>query len=105
MLPTKKIYIDSRHRTANSVSGSNFKYELPNSLQFPDNCVFFVTDICIPHVFRLIEADVNDRLYYTYSCTIGTNTGVRYVFLQLYYYTWWKLYWVYFSFSNSDLNE
>ena len=80
MLPIKKIYIDSRHRTDDSISASNFRYELPSSLQMPDNTVFFICDICIPHVFRLIEADVNDRLYYTYSCTIGTNTGVRYVF-------------------------
>ena len=29
MLPVKKIYIDSRHRTPDSVDASNFKYELP----------------------------------------------------------------------------
>ena len=48
MLPIKKIYIDSRHRTADSISASNFRYELPSSLQMPDNTVFYICDICIP---------------------------------------------------------
>lgn len=86
MLPVKKIYIDSRHRTADSVDASNFKYELPYSLQMPDNTVFFVTDICIPHVFRLIEQDVNDRLYYTYFCNManqGSNIFAFYNYVTL----------------------
>ena len=78
MLPFKKIYIDSRHRTADSISASNFRYELPSSLQMPDNTVFYICDICIPHVFRLIEADVNDMIYYTYSCNLNGNTGVTF---------------------------
>ena len=52
MLPIKKLYIDSRNRTADSVSSSNFKIELDRTIQLPDNTVFFVTDICIPHVFQ-----------------------------------------------------
>jgi hypothetical protein len=86
MLPVKKIYIDSRHRTPDSVDASNFKYELPYSLQLPDNTVFFVTDICIPHVFRLIEQDVNDRLYYNYYCNMtgqGSNIYAFYNFVTL----------------------
>jgi len=86
MLPVKKIYVDSRHRTADSVEASNFKYEIPYSLQLPDNTVFFVTDICIPHVFRLIEQDVNDRLYYTYYCNMtgqGETIFAFYNFVNL----------------------
>mgnify|MGYP003337679305 CR=1 FL=1 len=49
MLPIKKIYIDSRDRTSDSVSGSNFKIELPYVLQMPENTVFFITDVCLPH--------------------------------------------------------
>lgn len=67
MLPIKKLYIDSRHRTEDSESSSNFKIELPYSITLPDNTVFFVTDISIPHVFKLIEAGLNDRIYYYYS--------------------------------------
>ena len=61
MLPIKKIYIDSRNRTPDSISGSNFKIQLDSSIQMSENCVFFVTDVCIPHVFQLIEAGVNQE--------------------------------------------
>ena len=59
MLPLKKIYIDSRDRTVDSKGASNFKIELPNTVQMPENTVFFVTDVCIPHV----EGGFNDKLY------------------------------------------
>jgi hypothetical protein len=61
MLPIKKIYIDSRNRTKDSIDASNFKIQLPYTIEIPDNTVFFITDICIPHVYQLIEADVNNR--------------------------------------------
>ena len=64
-LPLKKIYIDSRDRTVDSKSASNFKYfkiELPNTVQMPDNTVFFVTDVSVPHVWKTIEEGFNDRL-------------------------------------------
>ena len=38
MLPIKKIYIDSKHRTPDSLSSSHFKYDLPESFLMPDNC-------------------------------------------------------------------
>ena len=62
MLPITKIYIDSRKRTADSIDASNFKIQLPYTIETPDNTVFFVTDVCIPHVYQLIETGVNDRL-------------------------------------------
>lgn len=83
MLPIKKIYIDSRNRTPDSASSSNFKIELDRTIQLPDNTVFFITDICIPHVFQLIEQGVNDKLYYQYvapnphnSASISTFAGI-----------------------------
>ena len=78
MLPSKKIYIDSRHRTADSFSSSNFKIELPYSIQLPENTVFFITDVSIPHVFQLIEQDVNDRIYYMYNATRKDNPIIMY---------------------------
>jgi len=66
MLPIKKIYIDSRNRTADSIDASNFKIQLPYTIEIPDNTVFFVTDVCIPHVYQLIETGLNDRLYFKY---------------------------------------
>ena len=73
MIPIKKLYIDSRHKTADSPSDSNFKIELPYTLQLPDNTVFFVTDVCIPNVWRTIEANLNDRLYLKDTSQIGVH--------------------------------
>jgi hypothetical protein len=61
MLPIKKLYIDSRYKTADSVSDSNF--ELPQSIHMPHNPVFYVTDLCIPNVWRTVETGVNDKIY------------------------------------------
>ena len=55
MLPIKKLYIDSRHETTDSVSDSEFKIDLPHVIQLPPNTVFFITDVCIPHVWKTVE--------------------------------------------------
>ena len=49
--------------TVDSVSDSNFKYELPQSIHLPLGAVFFVTDVCIPNVWRTIETSVDDKIY------------------------------------------
>ena len=83
MLPIKKPYIDSRNRTTDSENSSNFKIELDRTIQLPDNTVFFVTDICIPHVFQLIEQGQNDRLYYRYAAPSKANNGVTTTFYNI----------------------
>ena len=59
-----KRYVDSRHKTVDSVSDSNFKYELPYTLHMPHNACFYITDFCIPNCWRTIDAGMNDKLYY-----------------------------------------
>ena len=63
-LPVKKIYIDSKFRRGDSVSSSNFKIDLPETLKLPDNAIFYVDDVCIPHNWYTVEAGVNDKLYF-----------------------------------------
>ena len=75
MLPLKKIYFDSRDSTVDSKSASNFKIELPNMVQMPDNTVFFVTDVCVPHVWKTIEEGFNDRLYLLCSTPLPPAPG------------------------------
>ena len=48
-LPVKKIYVDSRFKTKDSVSHSNFKFELSQSLTLPRNATCYIDDITIPH--------------------------------------------------------
>ena len=43
-----KCYIDSRFRTFDSISGSDFKFELKEQLGLTDNAVCYVGDIQFP---------------------------------------------------------
>jgi hypothetical protein len=36
-------------------------------LKFPDNCGFFITDICIPNTFKTVEEGISDSLYIRYD--------------------------------------
>ena len=62
-LPLKKLYVDSKFKTKDSVSNSNFKIELPTTLYMPQNTIFTIDDICIPHSWYSIEKDINDKLH------------------------------------------
>ena len=72
-LPIKKLYIDTRYRTADSVSTSNFKVELPITLYMPNNSVFYVADVCIEHSWYAVETGINDRLYILVDTTTYTT--------------------------------
>ena len=56
------MYVDPRYKTNGSVSNSDFKYELKESLDLPDNTVCYIDDISIPHTWYTIE-DYNHQLY------------------------------------------
>ncbi len=58
----KKIYIDTKYKTPDSRSTSDFKFELPETLHFDNNSVFYVDDIAIPHSWYTVE-DFNNKLY------------------------------------------
>jgi hypothetical protein len=88
-LKYKKIYIDTKFKTADSVSTSNFRYELPETLFFGVDSVFYVDDIAIPHSWWSVEEDMNNKLYfqlrdtstkqiwnYVVSIAPGNYTGV-----------------------------
>lgn len=73
MLPIKKVYIDSRFKTKDSKSNSEFKFELSQSIDLPDRCVCYIDDIIIPHSWYTIETGMNDKLYIRHA-TGGTFT-------------------------------
>jgi len=62
-LPLKKIYVDTRYRTPDSISTSNFKIELPYTVEMPNNSTFYITDICIEHSWLTVETGINDTMY------------------------------------------
>jgi hypothetical protein len=53
-LPIKKIYIDTKYKSADSISNSNFKIDLPHNLTFPENSVFYIDDVSIPHSWYVV---------------------------------------------------
>ena len=63
LLPVKKIYCDTKFRRSDSKSTSNFKIDLPQTLKLPDNCVFYIDDVSIPHPWHTVETGINDKLY------------------------------------------
>ena len=64
-LEVKKIYVDSRHRTKDSVSDSDFRIELGRNMFLPEKCVYHLENCVIPHSWYNIEAGLNDTMYYT----------------------------------------
>ena len=58
----KKVYIDSRYKSKDSTSNSDFKFEVKEELVLPDNTVCYIDDISIPHSWYTIE-DFNNKLY------------------------------------------
>ena len=69
-LPVKKIYIDSRFKTTDSNSNSNFKFQLARNIMMPKNCVFYIEDVVIPHTWYTVEAGINDKLYVRYKLNV-----------------------------------
>ena len=63
----QKIYIDSRFRTANSKSESDFNVELPRSFNVPDGVVAHIDDIVIPVSWSTVD-ERNNMCYISVSC-------------------------------------
>ena len=69
-LDIKKVYIDSRFRTKNSKSESDFFVELPRAFNVPDGVVAHIDDIVIPASWSTI--DERNNVCYT-ELTCGSN--------------------------------
>ena len=75
-----KIYIDSRFRTANSKSESDFNVELPRSFNVPDGVVAHIDDIVIPVSWNVID-ERNNTAYISFSCA-GTEVEYDLTFVE-----------------------
>ena len=69
MTSVRRIYIDSRMRS--SGTDSDFTYNLPRSIEVPDNTIAFVDSILVPNVWMTLHEN-NNRLYV--SETLGSTT-------------------------------
>jgi len=73
----RKIYIDTKYKTKDSVSSSDFKIELPETVLLPEKCKAYLDEVCIPHSFYTIEAGINDK-FYLHPSTTATNPPLDY---------------------------
>ena len=58
----KKVYIDSRYKTSDSISNSDCRFELKEALDLCENTVWYIDDISIPHSWYTIE-NYSNKLY------------------------------------------
>ena len=61
-LEIKKFYVDTRFKTKESVSDSDFYVQLPIQFNVPENVVAYIDDIVIPVCWRTVDAR-NSKLY------------------------------------------
>ena len=73
MMPVKKIYIDSRQRVTDASNTANFKIELPYSYKMPDDTVFVICDVCIPHSWFTVEKGINRSIEFQVN-VVGAST-------------------------------
>ena len=83
----RKIYIDTKYKTKDSVSSSDFKIELPETVLLPEKCKAYLDEICIPHSFYTIEAGINDKFYFHLSTT-AANPPLDYWIITIPYGTY-----------------
>ena len=62
-LTYKKIFIDSKYRTAQSRSSADFSIELNESFETPENTRMYVTDVSIGAVWKTTEVGFYEYLY------------------------------------------
>ena len=58
-----RLYIDSRYRTPDSASSSDFTVELNEALDLPPRTRVRVYNLCVPYSWYTVESGINEYLY------------------------------------------
>jgi hypothetical protein len=64
MLPIKKLYIDSRWKSSNSKSDTDFSIQLPQNYHMPKNTVFYIDHVCLPVSWYSVQKNRNNMFYF-----------------------------------------
>ena len=78
-LKYRKVYIDTRYKTEDSRSNSDFYFELDQPLVCPQGTVFYMSSISIPHSWTTIEPSLNSRLYFYIFDKTNTSINFSYI--------------------------
>ena len=62
MTSVRRIYVDSRLRSGGT--NADFTYDLPRSIEVPDQTIAYVDSVLVPNVFTTIHEN-NNRLYFS----------------------------------------
>ena len=73
-LPLKKIYIDTRFKSSDSSSDSDFKIQLTRSVSLPKNTVFYMENFVCSHAFFSVENGINNKFYFKLNSLFYTAT-------------------------------
>ena len=72
-----RIFIDSRHRTVESLNSSDFPVELSENIELPRGTRVRLHDVSLPYSWRTVEAGINDFLYLETRPTDQASTYTR----------------------------
>ena len=77
-LTYKKVYVNTKYRTPDSKSSSDFKIQLRESFEVPENTICQVHEISIPHSWYSINTN-NQNLYFRHQVLPpSTPQGITY---------------------------
>ena len=65
-LTYKKVYVNSQYRVSDSRSSSDFKIELQDAFEIPDNTIMQVHEVAIPNAWYSIIRTIR-------TCTLDTR--------------------------------
>ena len=75
MLPVKQIFVDTRQRSSDSISHSDFHIDLPVVLAMPEDTGFFIEDICLLITWWTINDNLNNCFTFRFN-NITTYTSI-----------------------------
>ena len=78
-LAYKKIFVDSKYRTAQSRSSADFSIDLNASVETPEGAKLYVTDVSIPAVWKSTEV-----IFYEYLYVMVFNGDTLVIFFRHY---------------------
>jgi hypothetical protein len=60
--------------SSDSKSSSDFKIDLPQNIDLPEDTVFYMDDICIPNSWYTIDEERNNKFYFKIGSTVYVKT-------------------------------
>ena len=72
-----RIYVDSRYRTPESASASDFTVELLEALPMPQRCRIRLHDVSVPYAWRTVEYGLNQNLFVEERVNAGSSESTK----------------------------